>query len=77
MDKADELRRTREEARNNLEAFTYSLQNFLYDDFVIQVSNDDQRNELGAKLSKISDWLYEDGETAPTEELKSRLADLQ
>jgi hypoxia up-regulated 1 len=77
MNKADELRRTREDVRNNLEAFIYRLQDLLYDNFVIQVTQDDQRSELTAKLSEISDWLYEDGETASTEELQSRLSDLQ
>ncbi|CAI2179762.1 6593_t:CDS:10 [Funneliformis geosporum] len=77
MDASDLQRRVREEARNNLEAFVYRVQDFIENNEVILVSTDNQRAELKSKLSETSDWLYEEGEKAETEEFRMRLMSLK
>lgn len=77
MDNSDLQRRTREEARNNLESFVYRVRDFLQNEVVLQVSTESQRAELSSKLSETSDWLYEEGEEAQTVEFKTRLNNLK
>jgi hypoxia up-regulated 1 len=77
MDAADRQRRAREEARNNLESFVYRVQDFLQNEDVLYVSTDSQRAELSSKLSETSDWLYGEGEEAPTVEFITRLNNLK
>ncbi|KAG9295442.1 hypothetical protein G9A89_013471 [Geosiphon pyriformis] len=73
MDQHDFEIRAREEARNNLEAFVYRVQDFLHDDIVIKVSSPEERNKLLTQLSEISEWIYEGGEQASTDDYKVRL----
>ncbi|RGB32887.1 Hsp70 protein [Rhizophagus diaphanus] len=77
MDNSDLQRRTREEARNNLESFVYRVRDFLQNEEVLQVSTESQRAELSSKLSETSDWLYGEGEEAQTVEFKTRLNNLK
>jgi hypoxia up-regulated 1 len=77
MDNSDLQRRTREEARNNLESFVYRVRDFLQNEVVLQVSTESQRAELSSKLSETSDWLYGEGEEAQTVEFKTRLNNLK
>ncbi|CAG8574514.1 8554_t:CDS:10 [Cetraspora pellucida] len=77
MDETDRRRQAREEARNNLESFVYNVQDFLSDQIVIKVSTEKQRKELAAKSAETSEWLYEEGEEAPIESLRTRLDDLR
>lgn len=77
LDRLDEKRRLREESRNNLESFVYRVQEYLYDDDILAVSTEEQQEELRNRLSKTSDWLYDEGEDADTQEYLDRLRSLQ
>ena len=48
-------------AKNALEAHIYALRNRLYEGLAPFVKEAD-RDALAATLSKLEDWLYEDGE---------------
>ncbi|KAI9319994.1 heat shock protein 70 family [Dichotomocladium elegans] len=77
LDQLDEKRRLREESRNNLEAFVYRVQDFLYDEIVSIVATEKQQEDLREKLSETSDWLYDEGEKADTPAYIERLRMLQ
>ncbi|RHZ78735.1 hypothetical protein Glove_156g20 [Diversispora epigaea] len=77
MDNSDRQRRSREEARNNLESFVYRIQDLLYDSDIIKVTTEKQRNELSLKASETSDWLYDEGEEASTDAFRMRLRTLK
>ncbi|KAI7870044.1 heat shock protein 70 family [Spinellus fusiger] len=66
LDGFDIKRRKLEESRNNLESSVYRLQDFLYDETVAIVSTEEQQEKLRELLSEISDWLYDEGESADT-----------
>ncbi|KAJ3128212.1 Hypoxia up-regulated protein 1 [Nowakowskiella sp. JEL0407] len=77
MDNEDKNRRAKEEARNVLESFLYSTKEFLYDDEVEQVTNEDQRTELKDLLEVTGDWLFDFGDSAPIDVLREKLAALK
>ncbi|KAK6353032.1 lumenal Hsp70 protein [Orbilia brochopaga] len=58
FDTDDTTRAQREEARNNLEAFTYRATELLSSDAFIAVSTEEQREALQAKINEISEWIY-------------------
>ncbi|KAK6497537.1 lumenal Hsp70 protein [Arthrobotrys musiformis] len=58
FDEDDTTRAQREEARNNLEAFTYRATELLSSEGFIAVSTEEQREKLQAKINEISDWIY-------------------
>lgn len=75
--KSDLARTQRSEAHNSLEGFTYKVRDLLDSDAFIAASTEAERKELEEKSSAASDWLYEDGADASTEELKKRLKQLK
>lgn len=77
MDNSDRQRRSREEARNNLESFVYQVQDLLSASDIIKVTTEEQRKELSLKASETSDWLYEEGEESSTEAFRIRLQTLK
>lgn len=77
FDTFDKNRRALEEARNELEGFTYRCRDYLEDTLFQEVSTDEQRAKLETLLSEVGDWLYGDGYTAPIAEVKLKLADLK
>lgn len=77
FDTFDNNRRALEEARNELEAFTYRGRDYLEDSLFHAVSNDEQREKFEALISETGDWLYGDGYTAPLAEVKQKLAELK
>ncbi|RVD87413.1 uncharacterized protein DFL_001649 [Arthrobotrys flagrans] len=58
FDEDDTTRAQREEARNNLEAFSYRATEFLSSEGFIAVSTEEQRERLQTKINEISDWIY-------------------
>ena len=54
-----------EKAQNELESFIISSQEKLYDDLWQKCSTEEERENIAAKLSAASDWLYEVDETTP------------
>ncbi|KAI5862405.1 actin-like ATPase domain-containing protein [Durotheca rogersii] len=74
---SDRSRRLREEALNQLEAFTYKVRDLLDTESFVAASTSEERAKLEKKSSEASEWLYDDGADASREELKSRLKGLK
>ncbi|KAI1316575.1 hypothetical protein EDD11_009840 [Mortierella claussenii] len=72
----DAAKRAKEEARNSLESFLYRGRELLHKDEIIEVSTEEERQELSDKLSTFSEWL-DDNEDADTAEFQTRLKDLR
>ncbi|XP_051895796.1 hypoxia up-regulated protein 1 [Pristis pectinata] len=66
-----------EKAANSLEAFIFETQDKLYQEEYQLVSTQDERDQISARLSEASNWLDEDGYTATTKELKTKLSELR
>lgn len=75
--KSDAARMQRSEAHNSLEGFTYKVRDLLDSETFVAASTETERKTLEEKSSAASDWLYEGGSEASTEELKKRLKELQ
>lgn len=75
--KSDAARMQRSEAHNSLEGFTYKVRDLLDSETFVAASTEAERKTLEEKSSAASDWLYEGGSDASTEELKKRLKELQ
>ena len=69
--------RKRAEAYNNLEAYTYSKQEFVEKEEVARVIREDEKEKFLAALAAASEWIYDTGITAETEELVAKLAELK
>ncbi|ORX45559.1 HSP70-domain-containing protein [Piromyces finnis] len=76
LDDADKKRRILAEARNNLESYVYSGQEFIYKEDVAAVTNEEQREAYSKLLEATSDWLYDEGQEAPISDLKAKLDEL-
>lgn len=70
---SDKARLQREEALNQLEAFTYKIRDLLEGEAFIEASSEKERTKLTDLASETSDWLYADGAEATKEVLKSKL----
>lgn len=77
FDNSDKKRQQREEALNQLEAFTYRVRDKLDDESFITASTVVERTKLLELAEAASEWLYGDGHSAPREELRSRLKELE
>merc|ERR1711871_1719933 len=71
---ADELRRKKEAANNELEAFIYSIRGkFVEDEEVLAtVSTEEQRNAVVDMASQLEEWLYDDGRNAELADYKAK-----
>ncbi|KAG0235393.1 hypothetical protein BGW42_005372 [Actinomortierella wolfii] len=76
LDALDAAKRAREEARNNLESFLYRARELLHRDEIIEVTNEEQREQLSSKLSEASEW-FEDNEDAERKEFEAQLKTLK
>ncbi|KAI2610875.1 actin-like ATPase domain-containing protein [Hypoxylon fragiforme] len=74
---SDKSRRLREEALNQLEAFTYRVRDLLETESFTAASSPEERSKLESKASDVSDWLNDEGADASREELKSKLKSLK
>ncbi|KAJ4415031.1 lumenal Hsp70 protein [Neurospora sp. IMI 360204] len=74
---SDRTRQLREEALNQLEAYTYKISDILDRESFIAHSTASERETLQQKKDEASDWLYGDGADATREEFKAKLKELQ
>ncbi|KAF3929484.1 hypothetical protein ABW19_dt0200254 [Dactylella cylindrospora] len=78
FDEDDTTRVKREEARNNLEAFTYRATELLSSDGFVAVSTEEQRETLQNKINEISDWIYtHEADVADRKVLLNKLKELK
>ena len=88
LDRADEERRTREGAKNAVEAYVYATREKLSaaeeeeaetpeEHTLLDVSTAEQREALNAALAEAADWLYDEGADTETETYKARLRALR
>ena len=79
--KADEARKAKETALNDLEAYVYKIRNRLRDedgkDQLGKVSTEEQREEIIAACNDIEDWLYDEGRSADLSEFKTKEGEIQ
>lgn len=73
----DKERYARDEARNNLESFVYSIGDYLDKDEVAEITSKDERQALLKSASDASKWLSDHAEDASKSELDSQLAPLE
>lgn len=74
---SDKARLQREEALNQLEAYTYKVRDLVDNEAFISASTEEERQTLAEKASEASDWLYEEGDAATTDDFKAKLQLLQ
>ncbi|KAL0471280.1 Hsp70 domain-containing protein [Neurospora intermedia] len=74
---SDRTRQLREEALNQLEAYTYKISDILDRESFIAHSSASEREALQQKKDEVGDWLYGDGADATREEFKAKLNELQ
>lgn len=77
IDVAETRKRDREEARNGLEAYTYRLRDQLESPAFVETSTEGERVQIRKKLEEASEWMWEQGETATTKELRSAKSELE
>lgn len=74
---SDKARQQREEALNQLEAFTYKIRDLIDGEAFIEASTEKERTKLSELASAASEWLYEDGTDATKDEFKAKHKELQ
>lgn len=74
---SDKARFQREEALNQLEAYTYKVRDIIEGEEFIKASTEEVRTKLSELSSEIGDWLYGDGAEATLDELKKKMKGLQ
>lgn len=74
---SDKARVQRDEAQNQLEAYTYKIRDILENEAFIAASTDAERKKIAEQSSEASEWLYDEGAEATKAELKTRLKKLQ
>ncbi|KAH6606755.1 heat shock 70 [Trichoderma cornu-damae] len=74
---SDTARLRREEALNQLEAYTYKVRDLVESEAFISASTEEERQTLVEKASEASDWLYEEGDAATKDDFKAKLQLLQ
>ncbi|GAA5930859.1 uncharacterized protein JCM15063_002480 [Sporobolomyces koalae] len=67
----------REEARNTLEAYIYRVRDLLDQSSFISSSVESERKAIKELNDKSGDWLWDEGESAKTLELKEKKRDLE
>ncbi|KAJ5578688.1 uncharacterized protein N7459_007652 [Penicillium hispanicum] len=77
FDSSDRDRVLREEALNELESFIYRSRDLIESDDFVRAVKEAQLTSLKEKVSKTSDWLYEDSDNAKTAEFQSKLKELK
>ncbi|PNP54271.1 hypothetical protein THARTR1_05478 [Trichoderma harzianum] len=74
---SDKARVQREEALNQLEAFTYRVRDLVDNEAFVSASTEEERQTLAEKASEASDWLYEEGDAATKADFVAKLKVLQ
>ena len=76
FDASDKDRKAREEALNDLEGYTYKIRDLLSEQGFVDASVDTIRAEIKSLSEAASDWLYGDGLSATTAQLKAKYKEL-
>ncbi|GAA6007387.1 hypothetical protein JCM11491_004144, partial [Sporobolomyces phaffii] len=66
----------REEARNSLEAYVYRVRDLVDQSTFVAASVDSERKAIRDLNDKTGDWLWDEGESAKTNELRDKKRDL-
>ncbi|KAG0144201.1 hypothetical protein CROQUDRAFT_80184 [Cronartium quercuum f. sp. fusiforme G11] len=74
---AETRKKNREEARNELESYTYKLRDRLTNSILIEFSTNGEIQNLTSTRDEVSDWLNDFGEIATIKELKSKKIELE
>ncbi|KAJ5551950.1 hypothetical protein N7461_006648 [Penicillium sp. DV-2018c] len=77
FDDSDRNRVLREEALNELESFIYRSRDLADNEDFVKAIKPDQLTILSEKVSKASDWLYEESDNAVTADFQSKLKELK
>lgn len=77
FDMADDSRRQLEEARNELEGFTYKAREYLSDEGFVAASTEEDRLKFSRLLNEASEWLYGNGFHADIKAVKERMKGLR
>ncbi|KAJ5458635.1 hypothetical protein N7475_010023 [Penicillium sp. IBT 31633x] len=77
FDSSDRDRNLREEALNELESFIYRSRDLADNEEFVKAVKPDQLNLLSERVSKASDWLYEESDHAKTADFQSKLKELK
>lgn len=79
LQQADKLRKAKEAALNELEAYIYKVKNRIVDeeDSLRSVSTEKQRQDVIDLASEIEEWLYDDGRNEIVETYKKRQKELE
>lgn len=73
----DLAKQEREKTLNSLEAFIFETQDKLYQEDYQLVVSEEEKEQISAKLSEVSEWMDEDGYAATTKQLKEKLSQLK
>ncbi|XP_045896171.1 hypoxia up-regulated protein 1 isoform X2 [Micropterus dolomieu] len=73
----DLAKQEREKTLNSLEAFIFETQDKLYQDDYQLVVSEEEKEQISAKLSEVSEWMDEDGYAATTKQLREKLSQLK
>jgi len=78
LDRADKIKRETEETRNSIETLVYDAQEKLNEDEDLQrFTNDAEKEVVFESLQQAGNWLYEEGDSATFDVLKTKLKDLR
>lgn len=67
----------REEARNVLEAFIYRVRDLVDQSSFVEVSLEAERKAIKGKTEAANEWLWDEGDTAATRELRAKKTELE
>jgi len=73
----DKLRISTQNAKNDLESYIFSLKEKLYEETVIEMSTEKEREVLSERVSEASQWLENEGESNILEEYKKQKTALE
>lgn len=73
LDDIDRDRVARDDARNELEGFTYRAREMLSSSAFVEVSDDEQRDHLEDAIRNTSDWMSSEADKATHRNFKDRL----
>ncbi|KAI8325666.1 actin-like ATPase domain-containing protein, partial [Martensiomyces pterosporus] len=77
MDEDDAARTVRHGAVNQLESLVYHLRDMVEEDEIVAVTTESQREALMEAVGLASEWLEDNAESSPLDEIKSRIAQLK
>ncbi|KAJ2538246.1 lumenal Hsp70 protein, partial [Coemansia sp. RSA 1933] len=77
MDADDTARIARHSTSNNLESLVYQLRDMAEDDDAIEVTSESQRRALEDAVSAAAEWLEDNVESAPLDEIEAQIASLK